>query len=64
MPCHANQAQVSGEMKCRCNEKCMMPYDGASTKASVELMYSFDASPCRCPCKCGEKIRELLLGIR
>lgn len=27
-----------------------MLYDFASTKASVELVYSFDASPCRCPC--------------
>lgn len=32
-----------------------MLYNSASTKASVELVYSFDASPCRCPCKWGGK---------
>lgn len=42
----------------------MMLYEAASVKASVESVYSFDDSTCRCPCKWGGKTRELFLGLR
>lgn len=59
------RASVSGELERRCNEKSMMLYSAASPNASVELVYSFDAYPCRCPCKSLEKeTRELKLGVR